>query len=299
MELPSFTKPAGTPEQLLSKLIVQGLHVPADERDEALHYFRFVGAYRLKGYWHHEIDPATKRFPDGFTFTSIRQRYEFDRELRAITLAAIERLEVAIRVVIADYLSLRHSPHWFLDHNVFHRSNSISLGEILKKIEGDVASSTSSFIRHYQARYGHPYLPPSWAITECVTFGIWSRLYQALRDPQDKKGIAKRFGIDQPETFGSWVHALTVLRNRVAHHGQLLYCQLRVGPSNYKRGKIRFTDTKTYYSAAVVIQYFLTNMGLPNRWQQQLSGLLASFPGIDAAQLGFPENWATTYPWGG
>lgn len=94
---------------LLQKLVDQNLIVT--DRVLAERYITFVGHYRLKGYWFHLIDPATKQFKPGTTFDIIQQRYEFDREIRAIILEAIERLEVAIRSSLCNFLSLKHSPH--------------------------------------------------------------------------------------------------------------------------------------------------------------------------------------------
>ena len=79
-----FVKPARTPEDLLQKLKHNGLVVPDDA--QALAYLRGVGAYRLKDYWHHVIDPTTKQFPTGYGFENIRQRCELDREVRAATI---------------------------------------------------------------------------------------------------------------------------------------------------------------------------------------------------------------------
>ena len=78
-----------------------------------------VTCYRLKGYWFHLIDPATKQFRQGTTLDMVRDRYEFDREIRALILVAVERLEVAIRTVICNFLSLKYSPHWYLDSKLF------------------------------------------------------------------------------------------------------------------------------------------------------------------------------------
>ena len=82
-----FSKPAQTPERLLAKLQAQGLVVPAGEEAQAVAYLRYVGAYRLKGYWFHLVAPATKAFPAGWTFQMLADRYELDRELRAATIA--------------------------------------------------------------------------------------------------------------------------------------------------------------------------------------------------------------------
>lgn len=127
----TFLKLAATPEQLLAKLQERGLSV--SDRAQALTYLRFVGGYRLKGYWFHAVDPATKQFQAGYTFEHIVQRCELDRELRAATITAIDRLEVAIRTAMANYLSLTHGPHWFLDTRIFKPTNRWGMGRFIKK----------------------------------------------------------------------------------------------------------------------------------------------------------------------
>ncbi|WP_022980312.1 Abi family protein [Ideonella sp. B508-1] len=237
--LRAFTKPASTPEQQLQKLKNCGLAVADDA--QALSYLRGVGAYRLKGYWHQVQDPTTKRFPAGYAFEDIRQRCELDRELRAATIEAIDRLEVAIRSTIANHLSLTHSPHWFLDHQVFKPTQQWGIGHMIRKVEDEVGRAKGkSFVKHYFENHDDPYLPPSWAISECVSFGMWSRTYSILRDQNDKKTIAKRFGVDLPEVFQSWIHALTVLRNSAAHHAQFLGVHLGVAPAAYRRERMLF-----------------------------------------------------------
>jgi hypothetical protein len=49
----AFSKPASTPEQLISKLKAQGLVIPSTEETQALNYLKFADAsnlvhYRLK-----------------------------------------------------------------------------------------------------------------------------------------------------------------------------------------------------------------------------------------------------------
>lgn len=291
-----FAKPAQTPEQLLQKLKDRGLVVPDD--GQALSYLRGVGAYRLKGYWHYAQDPVTKRFPAGYDFEEIRQRCELDRELRAATIEAIDRLEVAIRTAIANHLSLAHSPHWFLQPGIFKPTMQWGIGHLIRKIEDEVGRAKGkAFIQHYFGNHDEPYLPPSWAITECVSFGIWSRTFQILRDPNDRKTIARRFGVQQPEVFESWIHALTVLRNLAAHHGQLLNVQLGVAPAGYKRGKITFRQPKSFFAMATVVQYLLVQTGLPQRWKPALKASFNAHPRVPLSELGFPAAWETAPGW--
>jgi abortive infection bacteriophage resistance protein len=296
----TFSKKAATPEQLLAKLKTQGLTTSSVAEDaEALRYLRYVGGYRLKGYWYHLLNSATKQFPSGFRFNQIIERYEFDRELRSITTAAIEPLEIAIRCTIANHLSLSHSPHWFLDvQNVFKPVRDWGAGQLLSKIEQETGRARDkSFVAHYHENHDDPYLPPSWSVSECVTFGLWSRTYAILRNPSDKKSIAMKFGIDQAETFASWLHALTVLRNTVAHNGRLLRNKFSVSPSNSKNLNIKFVDNKSFYASATVINVLLSHTGLPQQWKPQLQALFAKYPNIAIAELGFSPNWNTQAGW--
>lgn len=293
-----FTKSASTSAELLTKLKSQGLVVPPEDESKALAYLNYVGGYRLKGYWHHLVDPTTNNFPAEYTFQRLADRYEFDRELRAIAISAVDRLEVAIRCVMANYLSLKHTPHWFLNTGIFKPVARWGAGQLIRKIEEEVErSSAKAFVAHYFSKHDDPYLPPSWAISECVTFGLWSRTYQILRHGDDKKAIAKKFGIDEPEVFRSWIHTITVLRNMAAHHGQFLRVELRVAPTNYKNENIKFSNPKSFFAAATLINYLLNHINLPQQWKSDLQQLFAKYPGIDISELGFPENWASRAGW--
>lgn len=272
--------------------------VSAATESQALAYLRYVGAYRLKGYWFHLVNPATKQFPAGYTFERIANRCELDREVRAATIEAIDRLEVAIRAVIANHLSLKHSPHWFLNSAVFKPTERWGMGQLIGKIEQEVSRAKEKrFVTHYFEHHDDPYLPPSWAVSECVTFAMWSRTYAILRDPNDQKAICNRFGIDQVEVFQSWIHTLTYVRNLVAHHGQLLNVQLRVPPTGYKRAGIKFQEPKSFYAAATVIHFLLEKTGLPHRWKTDLEAIFERHPCVDPQDLGFPPNWADKPGW--
>ena len=295
--LSTFTKQASNSRDLLAKLQRQGLAVA--DQPKALQYLQYVGGYRLKGYWHHVVDPLTNQFPAGYAFERIADRCEFDRELRSATIEAIDRLEVAIRSTIANYLSLRHGPHWFLNSAIFKPTVKWGMGQMLQKIENEVKrdQKQKKFIAHYFKNHDDPYLPPSWSVCECVSFGLWSRTYEILRDPNDKKAISMKFAIDQPDVFRSWIHALTVLRNVVAHHGQLLKNKLGVAPCNYTKQRITFPHNQHFFAIATVIQYLLKETSLPNRWKTDLQEIFAKYPTVNTAEIGFQPNWETSPAW--
>jgi len=281
-----FNKQALTPEKLLKKFIQQGLVVVDTEYELALHYFQFVGAYRLKGYLYHRINLETKQFTDEFSFDTLRQYYEFDRELRLLVINAIERIEVAVRASMSNVLSLKHGAHWFLNPSIFNETREWSHEKIVKTLNKDTAKAHNrEFISHYYKYYEFPELPPSWAISEVVSFGFWSKTYSVLNQPTDRKAISMKFGIDQPEVFRSWLHALTVLRNHAAHHGQILFSPIRVKPSHYKSKNIHFTAPESFDSLSIILAYFLGQIGLGEEWLGQLNPLFQKYPAVSTQDL--------------
>lgn len=288
------------PEQILEKLKSNGLVVSDGQDVEAVAYIRYIGAYRLKGYWFELIDAASKRFPDGYSFNKLRDRYEFDNELRAITIAASDRLEVAVRAVMANHLSLKYTPHWFLNGKVFVQNKPRVLIRLREKISVEVdRSKDKRFVKHYFDHYDEPTLPPSWVISECVSFGMWSKAYSLLQDVNDKKAISNKFKIDKHEVFASWLHSLTVLRNIAAHNGRLIGNPLDVKPLHFKSRKfgveIANSDHKAFYSMATIISYLLEQTELPNTWASDIKALFERFPEISIKELGFPENWESEW----
>lgn len=293
-----FTKVALTADQLLAKLVAQGLIVPAASQATALTYFQYIGAFRLKGYWYKVVDPATKQFPPGYTVQQLIDLAEFDRGLRSCSAKAIEVLELAIRSVISNAMSVAHNPHWFLERKIFKPTNNWGLGQLIKKIEDEVGrSQDKKYIQSYFQNHDDPYLPPSWAITECVTFGLWSRTYQIFRDSADRKKISMKFNIDNPDVFQSWLHAITVLRNTVAHHSQILGVKLRVSPSNYKAHSIKFSDNQSFYALATVMNHLGAQTQMPMTLKADLQQLFNLYPQISPNSVGFPPNWAAQAGW--
>ena len=60
-----------------------------------------------------QADKKNHRFRQGSTFVTVVDRYNFDRELRLITLDMVERIEVALRTRLIYHLSLAYGSHWF------------------------------------------------------------------------------------------------------------------------------------------------------------------------------------------
>ncbi|MDQ0455123.1 Abi family protein [Rhizobium paknamense] len=291
-----FVKNSFSPAELLAKLECRGLLV--EDRQFALSYLTFVGGYRLKGYYFHVLDGETKHFPAGYRFQHIADRYEFDRQLRALTFTVITRLETAVRTTMANHLSDTYGPHWFLKHELFRQTHDWSLGRLINQIEHEVdRAKATAFVSNYATKFSEPYLPPSWAVAECVSFAMWSKTYKSLRNETDKRAISVRFKVNQPDVFASWLHCLTIVRNTVAHHGRLLGHRFAAGPQNCKERNLLFDDPHSLYAAATVMNYMQTVTRLPNGWKADLQALFARFPQISPEEVGFSAGWQRNPGW--
>ncbi len=163
---------------------------------------------------------------------------------------------------------------------------------MLSKIEQEVERSRQKgFIASYYTKYNDPYLPPSWAMSECMTLGMWSRTFSILRDPADKKAISTKFGITQTEVFESWLHTLTVLRNMAAHHDRFLDSKLGVSPTNFKLKKIQFTDNKSVYSALTMIHVLLESINFNGTFKQRIIDLETKYGAGFFQIMGFTQDW--------
>lgn len=289
----SYSKPALTPQQILVKLKAQGLIVPNDAL--AQQYLTYISHYRLKGYWYQLIDPNTNQFRPNTTFAEVIQRYDFDRELRQIIFTAIERLEIALRTVICNFLSREYAdPHWYLNVDIFKPTRKIGYGDIIRKMESEVAQShKKTFISAYYDIYDEPHLPPSWAMSECVTMGIWSKIYQILKNNSDQKQIAQKFRISNEEAFQSWIHAVSVMRNMAAHHSRFFHNGLDVKPINNHLDHMTFINTGNIYAGIAVINILLSAAHFNSELKQSLIELEQKYGSPYMHVLGFPNGWKT------
>ena len=98
----SFPKPYSTPKQIVQILKSRGMHF--SDEGKAENYLMNIGYHRLSAY----IFPFYKSpksdlvLKDGTTFEQVMTLYRFDKKLRIVLFNEIEKIEVAIRSVLAN-----------------------------------------------------------------------------------------------------------------------------------------------------------------------------------------------------
>ena len=306
-----YSKAALPIADLLARWRAKGLHIPDTAAAERA--LTFVGYFRLRGYalpLMQQQPSGNPVFKAGVSFADILARYELDRDLRRITLGQLERIEVAMRTVISNQMSLQYGPFWYLNHPMQvlghatgskGRPEAFSIGSFLGEVERETHRSKDLFAQHYFNTYTDPLLPPSWLMAECLSFGKWSKLYKHLQKadpahPNPKKEVAKAFGLSVP-LLESWLHALTILRNTCAHHGRVWNRRFAYRPEIYAHAKPHFADQQSYYCLAVVMRLFSRPVDPNDEWPVQLMDLLKAHAGINPADMGFPAGWEADPIW--
>ena len=112
-----YQKPWLSYEQQADRLEERGL---AFDRADLVAHLADVGYYRLSGYWYiYKQNPGSddESFAPGTSFEKVWDLYTFDRQLRLITLDAIERVEVYMRTQLAYRLAETAGPFGYLDRS--------------------------------------------------------------------------------------------------------------------------------------------------------------------------------------
>ena len=273
------------------------------DRDRACHYLRFIGYYRLSGYFLPFQVPGDAKhiFCPGTTFDQILQTYIFDRKLRLLVMDGVERVEVAIRTTISDFMSQVHGPHWFMDKELFvDRFNHQGLLEKIRYESGmGRPDKQNLFCKHYYDAYDSPGLPPSWMVTEILSAGTWSMIYKSLRSRQERKAISDLYGIHQTLMI-SWLEAFTDLRNKCAHHGRIwnrIFTKKPIIPKD-KKLKRHFRNNDRFYAHAAVLNVFLKVISDGSTWQQRLADLVNTSSHIPKESMAFFDGWEEDPFWG-
>jgi abortive infection bacteriophage resistance protein len=327
-----FTKPALSVEQQLDLLKQRGLLIANDER--TIRFLEVVSLFRLSPYMRpFQENGDDHQFKEGSTLKAVVHIYRFDAELRHIVMAAIERVEVAIRACISNQMSPNHGADWLTDPSNFNTQkfkHPEFLAEITRKIgkekdkltdevgrinltsqSGEIKQQRidsrlrANYYRFYGATYDHPAIPPSWAVLEELSLGDISFLFGSLSRDADKKAIAARFNLPA-HVLASCLHTLTFIRNCCAHHSRLWNRELAVRPKlpnhwivpHVPHGRPRPPDR--LYIVLTLLAYLTDTISPDSNWKPRISNLLESYGFADSTVqhlMGFPDNWKAEPQW--
>lgn len=254
-------KKAKSIEQQIEILSNRGVLI--SNKEKAKEVLLDIGYYRLGFYFF----PYEKSYPcltnrshevrEGTLFEDAVSIYYFDFDLRNILNRYLTRVEVAFRTYLTYYMSFKYQedPFWFVSPIVVRQS-------FINEFENKVYRS-ESFKRNVQIKRHHESHPsdryaPAWKTIEFMTFGSVLKLYKSLDNIDDKRTIAKHFGVGKVVVFESYMTAIHTLRNKCAHGAALFDLTLPNGISlKGPRLDLQGQDCQSLKGALMVLDYVL------------------------------------------
>ncbi len=113
---------------------------------------------------------------------------------------------------------------------------------------------------------------------------------------ENQKLIAKVFEMDK-KVLASWLHAISYLRNLVAHHQRLWNRSFTIKPIPAKRYAADLQTPSSFYAQAVIIQVMLKTIAPDSQWSQRLAKLFDEHPKVSLQRMTFPADWKTREVW--
>ena len=315
----SYSKPHLSFDAQVQLLQRRGMVI--DDPAAAARLLSVIGYYRLSGYWYpyrRQLGPTQRddQFVAGTNFTTVVRLYDADRRLKLHVLDAIERVEIALRVMIGFTLGKRgayaHLDRANLDGQ-FTRSADGRPSEYdawIAKVLDAHGRSSEDFVVHFQQKYDGRL--PVWVVTEILDFGSTAHLYRGLK-AADRNSIARELDIvDQVgqgngHTLGNWLRVLNYVRNICAHHSRLWNRHMvnKIGArqlasiSDLRHLSRPEVSHHRIYSTLCVLAFLLERVGRGD-WVaglRELVGVEVPGCGRRLSEMGFPAGWDGRWPW--
>ena len=293
-----FKKTYTSSHDLVTLLQSRGLTIANPTKAER--YLDYIGYYRLSAYMYPllQMPKALHQYKQGASFSQVMTLYRFDKKLRLLIFNEIEKIEVAVRSAIVNIGSeLTGNPFWMTEGANF--TNQGKFVHTMSLIDAEINRSREDFIVHFKQTYSNDY-PPAWILAEVLPFGVLTNIYNNIKVPRIKKSIAQKFGL-QVAPFESWLTIVTLTRNSCCHHARVWNKQNTIRPMLPNRMSGAWltlpTDPLRIYFDLCIIKYFLDVISPQNDMLDKLLKLLADFPSIDLAAMGFPQYWQQEPLW--
>jgi abortive infection bacteriophage resistance protein len=289
MKLIKPLKPPTSYTQQLALLRGRGCGIVDDATCED--FLSNVNYYRLSGYFlpfHRSKNDDT--YKDGTTLEQIQKIYAFDKKLRNLVFAATEEIEIRVQTRLAYYHAHKYGSLGYRDRKNSKRQRS-EHNKFVSRINSEIEHNINApCIRHHVNNYGKKF--PIWVIIEYFSFSMLSQFYAALHDA-DRIEIATTFGT-KAKYLESWLHSLTVLRNKCAHYSRLYFGNFTRFPKFPSHLKRQQTPNDLFVQLLPLKLLSSNSEAWNETYLVQLSALVKEYSEyIDRAHIGFPSDWET------
>jgi len=285
-----FNKAALDLESQAKQLSERGMTFVAEDAKTLEWALKFIGYYRLSGYWkafEQENDQNNHIFVSDTRIGDILNLYNFDRKLRLHFLDALDRIEIAIKALINNHMALSHTPFWYLEKALFKDKYSQEVDTLFIHNKA-LNDPNHEFLIHFKSKYDGEHAP-SWMVLEALNFTDISKTYSFLKNP-DAKVIADYLNLS-PRILRSWLRSLTNTRNVCAHHSRLWNRRFNIFPEISREIKQASFNRGYVGEQILLICYLLKRISPHSKWSEHLNDLIASSKSAIIKDMGLKNNW--------
>lgn len=305
-------KPFLTYEQQIQKLKDKNLTISNEKaaKDTLRRHSYFA---LVTGYKNLFKNPTTKDYRDGTTFEDIVALYEFDAQLRELTLRNLLHIERHIRSALSYAFCQKYGEQQTAylnsaNYNLYTKRNRSGIDRLidryLKPIVDQKEHTDYPYIEHYKHQHHNV---PLWVLINALTFGTVSKMYQySTFDIQTS--VSKEFeGINEGQ-LQKILQVLTDFRNVCAHNERLLSyrCAQHEIPNLLLHEKLNIPMRGTQYlygkrdlfAVVLVFRYLLPSeefLQYKRGIGRLIDQVVEKNKQISEAELldrmGFPPNW--------
>ncbi|MDF1884142.1 Abi family protein [Sulfurimonas sp. SAG-AH-194-C21] len=295
----NYTKSYKTTDEQL--LLLKSKNLIISNETYARLKLKHIGYYRLSAYFEplqYKQDSNQKNtFLPNVSFEDIVSLYYFDTKLRKVVFEAIEYIEVYFRSQIAGIHASQYGAFAYLNKENL-KCNDSFFNTLQNSIKKETQRSQESFVKHFKKKYNSSDLP-IWVVVEVVSMSTLSKMYASLKTSEQLKVVAPFLGINKDVLF-NWFHALTVVRNKCAHHARLWNTTLGVKFEVPKKKElfqnITLSNAKIFFCLNVIL-FMLESIGEELEFKRNIKDLLHFYPKVDLSAMGFISNWEEHALW--
>ncbi|OQA78821.1 MAG: Abi-like protein [Tenericutes bacterium ADurb.Bin239] len=311
-----------TLEKQLNILKIRGLEIPDDIEEvlKILHkenYYSLINGYK-ELFLIPPLSPSDKseRFIKGATFNEIFSLCVFDRNIRALLLKSILKIENEFKSYVAYEFSLnnRNRDNYLQLASFNNSKDNLNIYEKkIEKISKLIAGIHSNiffyydrkgYIKHYVNEYG---FVPFWVLVNTISFGKISTFFSLMKADQ-QVNIAKNYNIAKKD-LNRYMKVLSEVRNICAHDERLYNIALskesEIRDTTYHRllgipqKNMKYCWGKNDFFAILIILKRIMKKEeyetLMNQINNELGTLLSKLKSIKKENLmvkmGLPTNW--------
>jgi len=257
-----------------------------EDESQAIAYLTENNYYHLNKYFHDFMD-ENGNFVLGTSFTQFITINENDKFLRNAIFRLVDPIELKLRTVISNYLSLNFGSNCFynseLSENIKYWGGNYTT--IINCVLRDCSHPVVNWhLRHYGGQF------PVWVILEFATFNALSKYFKNLKSEISNEIGRYYYQGTKSYILSSWFQSIGLIRNKCAHGSHLFRERHAFIPKlpNY----INLPDPLRN-SGLFTIMYVMKYISKPEEWNDCVSLIDRrdkEHKFMDG-NYGFPNNW--------